>query len=287
MTVTIEPATKAPATRVAPTAFRPTWVGTITFGLVSAGVKTYSATQDNDLSFKQVHSHADTEPGSVKYKRFCSGCGEEVAFGDIEKAYEAHDGLIVLTKDDMASLPLSSAKAISVQEFVPMSEVDPLMFEKTYYLTPSDEANKKAYALLRDGLADTGRAGVVKVTMRQREQVALLHVRDGGFGVPVLALTTLLWADEIRHASMPILASMPETTDAERAMARMLIDSLASEKFNPDNYEDGYRHALAAVIDSKRAGITVPAVAPVKDTAANDLMAALIASVEASKQKQL
>lgn len=289
MTVTTTPpatATSAPSPRVAPTAFRATWTGTITFGLVSVGVKTYSATQDNDVSFKQVHSHGDgDEPGFVKYKRICSGCEEEIAYGDIDKAYEATEGLIVLDKNDMASLPLDSAKAIAVQEFVPMSSVDPIMFEKTYYLAPENEANKKAYALLRDGLVDTGRAGVVKVTMRQREQVALLHVRDSGFGVPVLALTTLLWGDEVRHASMPILAKMPETTEAEVAMARMLIESLAKDAFNPDGYEDGYRSALEAVIASKRAGLApTDAPPPVASTAADNLMAVLIASVEAAKK---
>jgi len=281
ITTTAPPATEAAAsTRIAPTAFRATWTGTIAFGMVSVGVKCYTATQDNDLSLKQVHTHADAEPGFVKQRRFCSGCGEEVAFGDIDKAYQSSDGLTILSKDDMASLPLDSTKAISVKEFVSLADIDPIMHEKTYYLTPESTANAKAYALLRDALVDTGRAGVVKVTMRHREQVALLHVRDGGFGEPVLALTTLLWADEIRHAAMPILQTLPETTEAELAMARMLVDSLTVAKFNPDAYEDGYRHALEAVIAAKREGSMPVGLAPAAVTAARDLIAMLTASIE-------
>jgi DNA end-binding protein Ku len=279
------PASPAPE-KVAPTAFRSTWSGTVTCGLLSLPVKVFVATQENDLRFKQVHTHGDDEPGFIKQKRFCSGCNEEVAYGDMEKGFEAPEGLVLLTSKDIDAIPLDSTKAISVQEFVPMASVDPIMHEKTYYVTPANEASKKAYALLRDGLADTGRGGVVKVTMRQREQVALLHVRDSGFGVPVLALTTLRWSDEIRHASMPILQGMPQSAPAELAMAKMLIDSLASDHFNPDAYEDGYRAALQEVIESKRAGITPPATAPAKDNAAKDLMALLKASVENAKQRR-
>jgi DNA end-binding protein Ku len=262
------------------------WKGTITFGLVSVNVRVFSATQENDISFKQVHVHAEGEPGYVKQKRVCSVCGEEVPYDQIDKGYEAADGVIVLTKDDIAAIPLDTLKAIAVSEFVPAGSVDPIMFERVYYLAPDNDANTKAYALLRDGIAAAGKVGIVKVTLRQREQVAMLHVRDGGAGDPVLALTTLRWADEVRHASLPILAKMPPSTEQELEMARMLIDALGTDTFDASAYEDGYRHALEAVIASKQAGVVPLHVVEEKPSGAIDLMAALRASVAAAKAKR-
>jgi len=271
--------------KVAPVASRSMWKGSVSFGLVSVGVSVYAATQDNDVSFKQIHVHDDGGVALVKQKRVCSGCDTEVAFADIGKGVDMGDRILPLSKEDLAGVALESMRTIAVQEFVPLASVDPIMHERTYFLAPQDKTHSKAYALLRDALTDTGRAGVVKVALRQREQVGLLHVRPDGCGGTVLALTTLRWADEVRHAAMPILSKLPGSEPAELAMAKMLVESLAAEAFVPDGYEDGYRHALQAVIDAKMAGQS-PVPAMPTESNVLDLMSALRASVERAQQER-
>ncbi len=259
---------------------RSIWKGTISFGLVTIPVKLYSATEERDVSFHQVHR---ADGGRIKYKRVCSVDGEEVTYGDIAKGYALPTGeTVILTDEDLADLPLTSSRTIDVLQFVPLEQVDPIYFAKSYYLEP-DRTGNKPYVLLRDALQESGRVAVVKVALRQREQLATLRVRDG-----VFVLETMLWPDEIRTPDFPFLDDDVQVRPQELAMAGSLIESLADD-FAPSEFSDGYRAALQAVIDAKIEGREM--VAPAAQDSGEggavvDLMAALRASVEAAKSKR-
>ena len=155
---------------------RAIWKGAVSFGLVSIGVKLFSATEEKDIRFHQVHR---TDGGRVKYKRTCSIDGEEVDYNDIAKGYDLGGGeMVILTDDDFAELPLTSSRAIDVLQFVPAEQVDPILYNKAYYLEP-EGVSVKPYLLLRDALVDSDRVAIVKVALRQREQLATLRVREG------------------------------------------------------------------------------------------------------------
>ncbi|MFY1697425.1 MULTISPECIES: Ku protein [unclassified Solwaraspora] len=255
---------------------RAIWKGAVSFGLVSIGVRLYSATEEKDIRFHQVHR---TDGGRIRYKRVCSVDGEEVSYDDIAKGYDLGGGeMVILTDEDFSDLPLSTSRAIDVLEFVPADQVDPILYNKAYYLEPEGTATKP-YVLLRDALADSDRVAIVKVALRQREQLATLRVRDN-----VLVLNTMLWPDEIRQASFGFLDDDVQVRPPELAMAASLIDSMAGE-FAPDEYTDDYRAALQEVIDAKVEGREI--VAPEEEAeappAAVDLMAALRASVERAR----
>ena len=172
---------------------RSIWKGAISFGLVSIPVKLYSATEERDVSFHQVHRE---DGGRIRYKRVCQIDGQEVPYSDIAKGYELPSGeVVMLTDEDFADLPLSTSRAIDVLEFVPLDQVDPMYFAKSYYLEP-DAAGAKPYVLLREALEQSGRVALVKVALRQRESLATLRVRDG-----VFVLEMMLWPT--RSASPP------------------------------------------------------------------------------------
>ena len=256
---------------------RAIWKGAVSFGLVSIAVKLYSATEEKDIRFNQVHR---TDGGRIKYKRTCSIDGEEVTYDDIAKGYDIGGGeMVVLTDEDFTDLPLTTSRAIDVLQFVPADQIDPIMFAKAYYLEPEGQA-AKPYVLLRDALSDADRVAIVKIALRQREQLATLRVRDD-----VLVLNTMLWPDEVRSVDFPFLDEDIETRPAELAMASSLIDSMAGS-FKPDEFTDNYRAALQEVIDAKVEGreIVQPEEAEEAPAAAVDLMAALKASVERAKK---
>ncbi|MDQ1687999.1 MAG: end-binding protein Ku, partial [Frankiaceae bacterium] len=169
---------------------RSIWKGSVSFGLVTIPVKLYSATEERDVSFHQVHR---TDGGRIRYKRVCQVCNEEVQYADIAKGWETSSGeVVVLTDEDFADLPLSSSRSVEVLQFVPLEQVDPIYFAKSYYLEP--EANAvKPYVLLRDALAESGKVALVKVALRNRESLATMRVREG-----VFVLETMLWPDEVR-----------------------------------------------------------------------------------------
>jgi DNA end-binding protein Ku len=224
---------------------RSIWKGSISFGLVSIAVKLYSATEEKDIAFHQVHRD---DGGRIKYKRVCSIDGEEVAYNDIAKGYELPDGdMVVLTDDDLAELPLTSSREIDVLQFVPLEQVDPIYFNKSYYLEPDARA-AKAYVLLRDALEASGRVAVVKVALRRREALATLRVREG-----VLTLETMLWPDEIRAPEFGFLGDDIELRPQEMAMASSLVDSLSGD-FDPTEYTDLYRAAIESVVEAKIEG---------------------------------
>ncbi|MFI7247908.1 non-homologous end joining protein Ku [Micromonospora chalcea] len=255
---------------------RAIWKGAVSFGLVSIGVKVYSATEEKDIRFHQVHRE---DGGRIRYKRTCSVCGEEVTYDDIAKGYDIGGGeMVILTDEDFADLPLSTSHAIDVLEFVPAEQVDPILYNKAYFLEPEGSATKP-YVLLRDALSDSERVAIVKVALRQREQLATLRVREG-----VLLLNTMLWPDEIRRPDFGFLDEDLKVRPPELAMASSLIDSMAGE-FEPDAFTDDYRAALQEVIDAKVEGreVVQPEEEEAAPAAAVDLMAALKASVERAR----
>ncbi|MGB2568854.1 Ku protein [Micromonospora citrea] len=255
---------------------RAIWKGAVSFGLVSIGVKLYSATEEKDIRFHQVHRQ---DGGRIRYKRTCQVCGEEVTYDDIAKGYDLGGGeMVILTDEDFADLPLTSSRAIDVLEFVPAEQVDPILYNKAYFLEPEGAATKP-YVLLRDALADSERVAIVKVALRQREQLATLRVREG-----VLLLNTMLWPDEVRTPDFGFLDEDLKVRPPELAMASSLIDSMAGE-FQPDAFTDDYRAALQEVIDAKVEGreVVQPEEEEAAPAAAVDLMAALKASVERAR----
>jgi DNA end-binding protein Ku len=256
---------------------RSIWKGAISFGLVSIPVKLYSATEEKDVSFHQVHRE---DGGRIRYKRVCQTDGEEVPYSDIAKGYELPSGeVVVLTDEDFADLPLSTSRAIDVLEFVPLEQVDPMYFSKSYYLEP-EGAGAKPYVLLREALENSGRVALVKVALRSRESLATLRVRDG-----VFVLEMMLWPDEIRDANFAFLDEDIDVRPQELQMAESLIESLSGD-FEPTQYADNYREALQALIEAKVEGreVVQPAEPAADSGTVVDLMAALRASVEAAKQ---
>jgi DNA end-binding protein Ku len=254
---------------------RSIWKGAISFGLVTIPVKVYSATEQRDVSFHQVHRE---DGGRIKYKRVCTVDGEEVPYSDIAKGYELPSGeMVILTDEDFADLPLSSSRRIDVLQFVEESEVDPIYFAKAYYLEP-DAQGSKPYVLLRDALERSDQVAIVKVALRQRESLATLRVRNG-----VFVLETMLWPDEVRTPDFPFLEEDIEVRKQELSMATSLIESMQGE-FDPSEYTDAYREALKAVIDAKVEGREVTRPEEVEEEPAADLLSALRASVEAAKK---
>jgi DNA end-binding protein Ku len=255
---------------------RAIWKGAISFGLVSIGVRVYSATEEKDISFHQVRA---TDASRIRYKRVAEADGEEVAYADIAKGYELPSGeTVVLTDEDLRDLPLPTAKVVDVLRFVPGEQIDPIYQARSYYLEPEKTA-LKPYVLLRETLEKSGMVGLVKVAIRSREQLAALRVRDG-----VIVLSTMIWPDEVREPSFGFLGENVEVRGPELKMAESLVESMSGD-FDPADYADNYRDALQEVIDAKIEGhaIESPVAAP---TTANvvDLMSALKASVDAARR---
>jgi DNA end-binding protein Ku len=253
---------------------RSIWRGAVSFGLVSIGVKLYSATEDHDIRFHQVHK---TDGGRVKYKRVCSVDGDEVEYNDIGKGYELPDGqLVVLTDEDFEQLPLATTHEIEVLQFVDQEQIDPIHFEKTYYLEPDGVATRP-YVLLRTALENAGQVAITKIAIRQRESLAALRVREG-----VLVLHTMRWPDEIRRPSFGFLDEDVPVRPQELAMAESLISTMAGD-FDPSAFTDDYREAMQQLLEAKQSGGEVqqaPEAADDGGGAVVDLMSALRRSVE-------
>lgn len=224
---------------------RAVWSGSLNFGLVTIPVKLYSATEEHDVDLHQVHA---ADHGRIRYQRVCEVCGNVVNQRDIEKAYEAPDGqMVVLTDDDFASLPADKSKQISVEQFAPAAQIDPLLFDRAYYLEPASLATK-AYALLRTTLERTDRVAIVRFALRQRSQLGALRVHDD-----VLAVQTLRWPDEVRSFELPRQGQRDGVSKREIDMAETLVESYAAD-FEPDQFIDDYREQLTTLIDNKLAG---------------------------------
>lgn len=220
---------------------RAIYSGAISFGLVSVPVKLYSATESHDLPMHQVHN---ADGGRIRYQRKCEVCGEVVKYEDIDKAYDDGERTVVLTKDDFAALPAEKTHEIEVVEFVPDEQIDPLRYDKTYYLEP-DAKTLKPYALLREALKESDRTAIVKFALRQRTRLAALRVRDD-----VLILQTMLWDDEVRAADFDVLSGTPAVSDKERAMAAQLVDSMTGD-FDSSQFTDDYQEQLKTLVEAK------------------------------------
>ena len=255
------------------------WKGAISFGLVSIPVRLFSATEEKDISFRQVHRE---DGGRIRYKRVCSVDGEEVPYADIAKGYELPDGeMIVLDDDDFAHLPLSSSRSVEVLSFVPAAQIDAVQMGKPYYCDPTG-GDIKPYVLLRDSLEKADRVAVVKVALRQRERLAMLRAREG-----VLVLQTLLWPDEVRAPQLGFDDKDVTVRPQELAMAESYISALSGD-FEPDEFSDDYRQALEEVIEAKAAGheVKAPEEAPRSTGQVVDLMDALRRSVAEAKERR-
>ncbi|MFC8180313.1 Ku protein [Rhodococcus sp. 14-2470-1b] len=219
---------------------RSIWKGSIAFGLVNVPVKVYSATETHDIRFHQVHAK---DGGRIKYDRVCSECGNSVQFADIDKAYDSPDGeRVILTDQDFDKLPAAEKHEIPVLEFVPTEQIDPILFDKSYFLEP-DSSSPKAYVLLRQTLLETERTALVHFTLRQKTRLAALRVRDD-----VLVIQTLLWPDEVRAAEFPSLDDAPSARPQEVKMATSLVESMSSD-FDPTEFTDDYQIELRKLID--------------------------------------
>jgi len=253
---------------------RAIWTGTISFGLVNVPVRMYSAIDESDLHFHLVH---EPDGGRIGYQKVCKAENEPVPDDEIVKAFEiAKDELVVLTDEDFAAAKSEGVKTIEISDFVPYEEIDPIYFERTYYLGPQD-GSEKVYSLLRQAMEKTGLAAVGKYVMRDKQHLGCLRIREG-----VITLEKLFFHDEIRPVKeiAPRKAKVPE---AELKMATSLIAQFKTS-FEPERYDDTYRDALMKVIKAKQKGETITAVPAAEDEEPADLLAALKASVDAAKK---
>ena len=220
---------------------RAVWKGAVTFGLVNVPVKLYSATEDHDVSLHQVH---DEDGGRIRYQRICEIDGKVVEYKNIDKAYDDGERTVIITDEDLKSLPAERSREIEVVEFVPTDQIDPIMFDKSYYLEP-DSASSKAYVLLRRTLESTERTAIVRMALRQKTRLAALRVHGD-----VLMVQTLLWSDEVRAAEFPSLDDPVKISSKELDLSKQLVDSLVAD-FEPEQFVDEYQQELRTLIEAK------------------------------------
>ncbi|MEA4944871.1 MAG: Ku protein [Propionicimonas sp.] len=259
---------------------RAIWTGNIAFGLVNVPVKAYSAVEDHDVRLHQVHNK---DGGRIRYQRKCEVCGKVVKYEDIDKAYDDGDTTVVLTEDDLKTVPAERSQEIEILQFVPSEQIEPIMFESSYYLEP-DSKSAKAYILLRRTLQNTQRTAIVKFTLRQKTRLGALRVRDAA-----LVLQSLLWADEVREPDFPAINAKVQISDNELTMASTLVEQFSSD-FTPEEFEDEYQRELRLLIEEKIRNGEVTSTEetfgrpaeeqPSADAEVIDLMAALKRSVE-------
>lgn len=220
---------------------RAVWKGAVTFGLVNVPVKLYSATEDHDVSLHQVH---DEDGGRIRYQRRCEVCGKVVDYKNIDKAYDDGERTVIITDEDLKALPAERSREIEVVEFVPTEQIDPIMFDRSYYLEP-DSASSKAYVLLRRTLESTDRTAIVRMALRQKTRLAALRVHGD-----VLMVQTLLWSDEVRAADFPSLDEPVKISSKELDLSKQLVESLVSD-FEPEQFVDEYQQELRTLITAK------------------------------------
>lgn len=249
--------------------------GTISFGLVSVPIKLFSATQSKSLSFNLLH---DKDKSRLRQQYVCATCGEVVERSAMVRGYEyAKDQYAVLTEQELKALEQVSDQSIEIEEFVPISEVDPIYFDKGYLLGP-DKGGAKAYRLLRKAMEKAGKAAVAKYSARGKQQLVLVRQTEGG-----LMLHALYYADEVRDFSEVDLGDDVTFKANEVDLAVQLIGQLAADHFEPGKYEDEYRKKALEVIEQKVAGQDVAVAPRAPKGQIIDLMEALKASLEAKK----
>jgi len=255
---------------------RAMWKGAISFGLVTIPVSVYPATEEKTLRFNQLH---DEDGGRIRMKRTCSVDGEEVGYEHIVKGYEYEkDRYVILTDEDFDAIPVESSRAIDIQQFVQLDEIDPMQYKKSYYLVP-EETGAKAYALLREALNRSGKVGIAKVSFRDKEHLAALRFRDDAF-----VLETMYWPDEIREADFGGVDVSAKIRPNELEMAQTLIENLTAD-WDPGEFKDEYREAMLRIVEAKINGEEIEIVEPEPTAKVVDLMEALKASVAAAKKE--
>lgn len=245
---------------------RSVWNGTITFGLAAIPVKAYSATEESGSGLHQIHT---TDGGRIRLRRTCELDGADVPFAELGKGVELPDGDIVpLSQEDLAGLPAASSHAIEVRAFTPVAQIDPLYFDRSYYLAP-EPSGAQPYALLAEALCQSVRVAVVTVALRQRETLAMVRERDS-----VLVLTTLHWPDQVRTPDFPALDSVSVSRSAVRSAVSHI--SRLSGDFSPSDYADGYRAALDDLVAARvAAGEVLRPTAAAQEESAESLVSAL------------
>lgn len=256
------------------------WKGTISFGLVNIPVKLHAATEDKDVKLRQLHKECNSP---INYKKVCPVCNREVKSEEIVKAFEyAKNKFVVLDEEDLETLKKENEeKSVEILEFVKLEEIDPIYFEKSYFLSP-DTGGMKAYALLREALKESGKIGVAKIMIRSKEQLAVVRVYED-----TLLMETIFYPDEVRNAKdVPNIPNAEKVVQKELDMALMLIDQL-TVKFEPEKYHDEYRTALLELIEQKKAGEMVTAKEKKQAIPPDmtDLMSALEASLKKAEKK--
>jgi DNA end-binding protein Ku len=252
------------------------WNGAITFGLISIPVRLFSAIDEKSISFNQLHTK---DNGRIRYKRVCSECGEEVSYEDIVKGYEFEKGqYVVFSPEEIDRIPAGSIKAVDVVNFVDIDEIDPVYYQRPYYLAP-EPTGVKAYKLLEQALTETGKVGIAKISLRDKERLATLRVKDG-----VFVLETMHWPDEIRTPEFEELDKKVDIRKQEKEMAMSLIQNL-SDEFKPQEFIDEYRERLEEAIQAKIEGKEIAAAPERAPAQVADLMEALKASVDATKKQ--
>lgn len=255
------------------------WKGSISFGLVNIPVKMFSATEDKDIRFRYLHKECGTP---VKYIKTCPTCDREVQTEEIVKGYEYEKGrFAIITEEDLESIVPETRKAIEILDFVSLEEIDPIYFDKTYFLSPN-ETGDKAYTLLREAMNKTGKIAIAKITIRSKESLAAVRLYQN-----CIVMETIFYPDEVRAVDqVPGLPKNAEVSESELNMAVQLIENLATA-FDPGKYTDQYREKLTELIHAKIEGEEIQeAPETPKLGKVVDLMAALQASIEATKQEK-
>lgn len=255
---------------------RPIWSGAISFGLVNVPVKVFSATSSKDVRFHQLDGKSKSR---IKQKRVSVATGEEVPYEDLIKAYEiAPDNYVTITPEELDALDPKASKTIDIEDFVDLDQIDPVYYERPYYLVP-DKGGQKAYALLRNAMRETNKVGIARVVLRTKQYLAAIRPKDDA-----LVMETMLFSDEVNPLDeLDLPGPDVDVTEREEKMARSLIDSLTTD-FEPSKYRDEYRERVLQLIEQKASGQEIV----VEDAAEEaprvvDLMAALEASLAAVK----
>ena len=260
---------------------RSIWTGAVSFGLVTVPVKLYSAVNRKTVRFNQLH---ESTGARIQMQRVDPTTGEEVPFDEIVKGYEiGPDRYVTITNEELEALDPKKTRTIEIEEFVDLSEIDPVFYDHPYYLTPGP-GGAKPYRLLLDAMAQTNKVAIARVVIRSKENLVAVRAMDND----VLGMTTMIFADEVVDPST--LDDLPDpdevsVTDRELAIAKQLVDSLAGT-FEPEKYHDTYREEVLAVIDRKAAGEEIAVQPPSEDVTAPvpDLMSALKASLDAVRK---
>ncbi|MGH7622113.1 MAG: Ku protein, partial [Gemmatimonadaceae bacterium] len=252
------------------------WKGAVSFGLVSIPVKLYTATEDKDIAFHMLHKK---DHARIKQQRYCPEDDAVVEWNDVVRGYEiAPDQYVVMEPSDFDKVPVDTTHTIEITDFVPLTQIDPIYYQKTYYLEP-EKTGGKPFTLLREVLKDSNLIALAKVTLRQKEQLCTLRLYEN-----TIALETMFYADEIRSVEGLDVPEAGKLSEKELTMAKSLVDMLTGE-FEPEKYTDNYREALLELIDRKAEGEEIKRPAPAAGKV-TDLMEALRKSVESAKRER-